>query len=121
MYIYIHTGPNSNGVIVIWNVEDVGNDATEIGAGRVVCQLTGHMGCVNCVRWNAAGDRPASSSDDHSVMIWQCAGVNPRSAQSTTSSSFGALGSYPESWRCFTTLQGHTGGGCLSKLAYILY
>ena len=67
---------------------------------KTLCEMTNHLGCVNCVRWSVDGKWLASGGDDAIVMIWQI------KYQGVGRSSFGTS---HEQWGCVHMLRGHGG------------
>ena len=97
-----------SGVIVIWNMAPIRSAADEENADipKSLCEMTNHLGCVNCVRWSVDGKWLASGGDDAIVMIWA---VNYQGeGGGVAMSSFGA-GAVLERWGCVHMLRGHNG------------
>ena len=95
-----------SGVVVIWNMAPIRSAADEANADipKVLCEMTNHLGCVNCVRWSVDGKWLASGGDDAIVMIWA---VNYQGGgEGVTNSIFGAE---LERWGCIHMLRGHSG------------
>lgn len=96
---------NDSGRVVIWNLNPVLSEKAELDKTipKVLCQLDNHLACVNCVRWSMNGVLLASGGDDKIIMIWK-KGKGP-------SAVFGNTGitKTTESWRCVSTLRGHSG------------
>ena len=77
------------------------SDETNSGVPKSLCEMSNHLGCVNCVRWSLDGKWLASGGDDAIVMIWQI------KYQGMVKSSFG--GTSHEQWGCLHMLRGHNG------------
>lgn len=94
---------NDWGVVSIWNMAPVRSAQSELNDGvpKVLCKMTNHLGCVNCVRWSRDGKWLASGGDDGIVMIWEIKyqGVGESLGGSTTH----------EQWGCLHMLRGHGG------------
>jgi WD40 repeat protein len=61
--------------ILVWNANDVISSMQQgNGEDSVVCQeshrLRGHEGVIHAVKWDKAGQRLASTSDDRTVRLW---------------------------------------------------
>ena len=93
---------SDSGVVIIWNMAPIRSESDELNPDipKVLCEMTNHLGCVNCVRWSVDGKWLASGGDDALVMIWQI------KFQGVERSSFGT--NY-EQWRCVHMLRGHNG------------
>ena len=76
-------------------------DEANSGVPKSLCEMSNHLGCVNCVRWSLDGKWLASGGDDAIVMIWQI------KYQGVVKSSFG--GTSHEQWGCVHMLRGHNG------------
>ena len=76
-------------------------DETNSGVPKTLCEMSNHLGCVNCVRWSLDGKWLASGGDDAIVMIWQI------KYQGVVRSTFG--GTSHEQWGCLHMLRGHSG------------
>ncbi|KAL5468908.1 hypothetical protein EMCRGX_G030058 [Ephydatia muelleri] len=72
---------------------------------KVLCELTNHLACVNCVRWSHDGKWLASCGDDALVMIWQ---IRYQGAK-LSSSSLGGDSMSAEQWGLVHMLRGHNG------------
>ena len=94
---------NDSGVVFIWNMAPVRSAQSERSRDvpKVLCKMTNHLGCVNCVRWSADGKWLASGGDDAIVMIWE---IKYQGA----AVSFGG-GTTHEQWGCLHMLRGHSG------------
>lgn len=94
---------NDWGVVSIWNMAPVRSSQSELNEDvpKVLCKMTNHLGCVNCVRWSGDGKWLASGGDDAIVMIWEIKyqGVGGNLGESTTH----------EQWGCLHMLRGHGG------------
>ena len=95
-----------SGVVVIWNMAPVRSAADEENGDipKVLCEMSNHLGCVNCVRWSIDGKWLASGGDDAIVMIWA---VKYQSA-GTCADNIG-FGAEVERWGCVHMLRGHNG------------
>lgn len=93
-----------SGVVVIWNMAPVRNAADEANADipKVLCEMSNHLGCVNCVRWSVDGKWLASGGDDALVMIWAV----KYQGEGATNLGFGTE---LERWGCIHMLRGHGG------------
>ena len=76
-------------------------DESNSDVPKILCEMSNHLGCVNCVRWSSDGKWLASGGDDAIVMIWQI------KYQGMVSSTFG--GTSHEQWGCVHMLRGHSG------------
>lgn len=76
-------------------------DESNSGVPKSLCEMSNHLGCVNCVRWSLDGKWLASGGDDAIVMIWQI------KYQGMVRSTFG--GTSHEQWGCVHMLRGHSG------------
>ena len=94
-----------SGVVVIWNMAPVRNPADETNEAipKVLCEMSNHLGCVNCVRWSVDGKWLASGGDDAIVMIWS---VKYQGRGLGNNLGFGAE---LERWGCIHMLRGHSG------------
>ncbi|GLH12033.1 Protein HIRA homolog [Gryllus bimaculatus] len=96
-----------SGRIIIWNMAPVVSEEVENDENvpKLLCQMDNHLACVNCVRWSFSGKFLASGGDDKLVMIWKI------SKYPTGGGAFGSGGKsgHAETWRCSSTLHGHTG------------
>ena len=94
-------GDNS-GRVVVWNMAPIRSESSETNPDipKTLCEMTNHLGCVNCVRWSVDGKWLASGGDDAIVMIWQI------KYQGVGKSSFGTS---HEQWGCVHMLRGHNG------------
>lgn len=94
-----------SGVVVIWNMAPVRNPADETNEAipKVLCEMSNHLGCVNCVRWSVDGKWLASGGDDAIVMIWS---VKYQGGGLENNLGFGAE---LERWGCIHMLRGHSG------------
>ena len=95
-----------SGVVVIWNMAPVRSAADEANEAipKVLCEMSNHLGCVNCVRWSVDGKWLASGGDDAIVMIW--------SVKYQGGGGGGAnlgFGADLEQWGCVHMLRGHNG------------
>lgn len=92
-----------SGVVVIWNMAPVRSAADEENPDipKILCEMTNHLGCVNCVRWSVDGKWLASGGDDSIVMIWAV-----KYQGGGGGSNFGAD---LERWGCIHMLRGHSG------------
>ena len=90
------------GKIVVWNFAPVKSHQDEVSktTPKILCEMTNHLGCVNCVRWAPNGKWLASGGDDALVMIWNIRQVG-------TVKSFGR--EVYEQWGCLYQLRGHDG------------
>lgn len=93
-----------SGVVVIWNMAPVRSVADETNADipKVLCEMSNHLGCVNCVRWSVDGKWLASGGDDALVMIWAV------KYQGEGAVNLG-FGTELERWGCIHMLRGHGG------------
>jgi protein HIRA/HIR1 len=93
-----------SGVVVIWNMAPVRSAADEANSDipKVLCELSNHLGCVNCVRWSVDGKWLASGGDDAIVMIWAV------KYQGEGAANLG-FGAELERWGCIHMLRGHGG------------
>lgn len=91
-----------NGVVILWNMEPIRSEVAEhdTEVPKKLCELTNHLGCVNCVKWSNNGQWLASSGDDAIIMLWSL-----RSKVHQVS----AFGSSVEQWGCGHMLRGHSG------------
>ena len=96
-------GPDCGSKVVIWNMSPIrsARDEQNKDVPKVLCEMTNHLGCVNCVRWSVDGKWLASGGDDTIVMIWQI------KYQGAAKASFG--GTTYEQWGCVHILRGHNG------------
>ncbi|XP_065828482.1 protein HIRA-like isoform X2 [Oscarella lobularis] len=64
---------DDSGQIVVWNMAPVRSESDEKNekVPKILCTMTNHLGCVNCVRWSHEGGMLASGADDGLVMIWE--------------------------------------------------
>ena len=94
---------HDSGVVLVWNMAPVRSTAEETNSGvpKTLCEMSNHLGCVNCVRWSSDGKWLASGGDDAIVMIWQI------KYQGVVRSTFG--GTSHEQWGCLHMLRGHSG------------
>ena len=92
-----------SGVVVIWNMAPVRSAADEANDAipKVLCEMSNHLGCVNCVRWSVDGKWLASGGDDAIVMIW--------SVKYQGGGGGGGFGADLERWGCIHMLRGHGG------------
>ena len=100
---------NDSGQVSLWSTKSFENQSTvsdgEGNSPRLLCQMSNHHGCVNCVRWNHAGNWLASAGVDKGVIIWQLRSLsNPKDNFNLT----GAV-QYSETWSCVFILRGHSG------------
>ena len=88
---------------MVWNMAPIRNSVDENSSSvpKSLCEMSNHLGCVNCVRWSLDGKWLASGGDDAIVMIWQI------KYQGMVKSSFG--GTSHEQWGCLHMLRGHNG------------
>ena len=95
---------DDSGKIVIWNMAPVRSEKSEMDktVPKQLCEMTNHLGCVNCVRWSQDGKWLASGGDDAIVMIWQLRFGGP-------SRAFGSERAIHEQWACVQILRGHNG------------
>ena len=98
---------NDGGTVIVWNMKPVLSQEFELDQSipKVLCELTNHLGCVNCVRWSRDGKYLASGGDDSILMIWNIRykglpGGNPL---------FGSDHPVYEHWGCLHMLRGHNG------------
>ena len=93
---------DDSGKIVVWNFAPVMNAQAEVSSStpKVLCEMTNHLGCVNCVRWAPNGKWLASGGDDALIMIWNIRQLGPVK-------SFGR--EVHEQWGCLYQLRGHDG------------
>jgi len=91
-----------SGKIVVWNFAPVKSHQDELSktTPKILCEMTNHLGCVNCVRWAPNGKWLASGGDDALVMIWNIRQVG-------AVKSFGR--EVYEQWGCLYQLRGHDG------------
>ena len=91
-----------SGKIVVWNFAPVKNQQDEMSSNtpKILCEMTNHLGCVNCVRWSPNGKWLASGGDDALIMIWNI-------RQLGLVKSFGR--EVHEQWGCLYQLRGHDG------------
>ena len=91
-----------SGKIVVWNFAPVKSHQDEVSKStpKVLCEMTNHLGCVNCVRWAPNGKWLASGGDDALVMIWNIRQVG-------AVKNFGR--EVYEQWGCLHQLRGHDG------------
>ncbi|XP_065200302.1 protein HIRA [Planococcus citri] len=96
-----------SGRVVIWNFDTVLNEDAEFDENipKMLCQIDSHLACVNCVRWSNSGKYFASGGDDKLIMIWSFAKY-PQGNNAVFSSK-GKVN--VETWRCTSTLRGHSG------------
>ncbi len=94
-----------NGIVVIWNTEPIISEESERSANvpKMLCELTNHLGCVNCVKWSRDGKWLASSGDDAIIMLW-----NLRH-KGISAPAFGSDKPSHEQWGCSFMLRGHSG------------
>ncbi|XP_063222782.1 protein HIRA [Bacillus rossius redtenbacheri] len=97
-----------SGRVVIWNMAPVISRENEKNENipKMLCQMDNHLACVNCVRWSASGKFLASAGDDRLVMIWKI--TYHQAGSNVVFGSSGGKGNV-ETWRCSSTLSGHTG------------
>lgn len=95
---------NDSGIVVVWNMAPVRSEKDQRNPDipKVLCELTNHLGCVNCVRWSVDGKWLASGGDDAIVMIWQ---IKYQGAGGGGS----GFGANLEQWGCVHMLRGHNG------------
>ena len=93
---------DDSGKIVVWNFAPVKRKEDEMSSGtpKILCEMTNHLGCVNCVRWSPNGKWLASGGDDALIMIWNIRQLGPVK-------SFGRK--VHEQWGCLYQLRGHDG------------
>lgn len=93
---------DDSGKIVVWNFAPVKSQEDEMSSStpKVLCEMTNHLGCVNCVRWEPSGKWLASGGDDALIMIWNIRQLGPVK-------SFGR--EVHEQWGCLYQLRGHDG------------
>ena len=91
-----------SGKVIIWNMAPVRSAKVEMNPDvpKVLCEMSNHLGCVNCVRWSVDGKFLASGGDDAIVIVWQIKyqGVGKM-----------AFGTHHEQWGCVHMLRGHNG------------
>ena len=94
-----------SGIVVIWNMAPVISAKAEkdLSVPKMLCELTNHLGCVNCVRWSIDGKLLASGGDDAIIMLWQLR------YKGTTAPAFGSDKPIHEQWGCGHMLRGHNG------------
>ena len=106
---------NDSGQVSIWSTKSFENQSTvSNGEGdlpKLLCQMSNHHGCVNCVRWNHGGNWLASAGVDKGVIIWQLRSLSNQN----DNFNIAGVGQYSETWSCVYILRGHTGYR-LSKL-----
>lgn len=95
---------SDSGVVIIWNMAPVRSESDELNPDvpKALCEMTNHLGCVNCVRWSEDGRCLASGGDDAIVMIWQIKYQGPGVGKSS-------FGTSHEQWGCIHILRGHNG------------
>ncbi|XP_065184033.1 protein HIRA-like [Sycon ciliatum] len=93
---------NDSGYVAVWNMQPVVSAKSENDqkVPKLLCSMTNHLSCVNCVRWSNKGKYLASGSDDNDVMIW----------------NFSGRGNQAEIWSCAHILRRH--GGDVLDLAW---
>ena len=98
---------SDSGRVVVWSMSPVRipDDEVNPDVPKVLCELTNHLACVNCVRWSHDGKWLASCGDDALVMIWQ---IRYQGAK-LSSSSLGGDSMSAEQWGLVHMLRGHNG------------
>ena len=98
-----------SGVVVIWNMAPVRSAADEANEAipKVLCEMSNHLGCVNCVRWSIDGKWLASGGDDAIVMIWSVKYQGGGGGEPGGSNL--GFGTELERWGCVHMLRGHSG------------
>ena len=94
---------NDSGQVSVWSF-DLLEDST-LSKPHLLCQMSNHLGCVNCVRWNHAGNWLASAGVDKGVIIWQLRVYSKQNEHFNISSG----DSWDEPWSCYCILRGHLG------------
>lgn len=99
---------SDSGKVVIWSASPVRSPEDEANPDvpKVLCELTNHLACVNCVRWSHDGKWLASCGDDALVMIWQ---IRYQGTKLSTSSLGGGVSTSAEQWGLVHMLRGHNG------------
>ena len=94
-----------SGIVVIWNATPIQFEDSEKDGKvpKMLCELTNHLGCVNCVKWSTDGKWLASSGDDAIIMLWQLR------YKGITAPAFGSDKPTHEQWGCGFMLRGHIG------------
>ncbi len=94
-----------SGIVVIWNTDPIRSVEMEndVSVPKMLCELTNHLGCVNCVKWSNDGKWLASSGDDAIIMLW-----NLR-FKGISAPAFGSDNPTHEQWGCGFMLRGHSG------------
>ena len=93
-----------SGSVSVWNMAPVRSEVDEADPDvpKLLCEMTNHLACVNCVRWSRPeGKWLASGGDDCIVMIWQYKGVGKP--------SFGSGTDRGEQWGLMHMLRSHNG------------
>lgn len=98
---------SDSGRVVIWSMSPVRipDDEVNPDVPKILCELTNHLACVNCVRWSHDGKWLASCGDDALVMIWQIRYQGTK----LSSSSLGGGSTSAEQWGLVHMLRGHNG------------
>ena len=94
-----------NGIVVIWNTDPIKSEESEqnVHVPKMLCELTNHLGCVNCVKWSRDGKWLASSGDDAIIMLWSLR------HKGLSAPAFGSDKPTHEQWGCGFMLRGHSG------------
>ena len=96
---------DDSGKVIIWNMAPIVSEEAELDPAipKVLCELTNHLGCVNCVRWSVDGKYLASGGDDSVIMIWTLR------YKGNATPAFGSKYPVHEQWGCAHMLRGHNG------------
>ena len=99
---------NDSGQVSVWSANSFTSESfsqtLEPQLPRLLSQMTNHHGCVNCVRWNHAGNWLASAGVDKCVIIWQ-----QKNGSTQNKVNLHSGGQYIESWTSVFILRGHSG------------
>ena len=113
---------NDSGQVSVWSanslISESFSQSLETQLPRLLSQMTNHHGCVNCVRWNHAGNWLASAGVDKCVIIWQ---RKNSSVQNKTLLNQDLAGQFVENWASVFVLRGHSGISYYLKLGLFPY
>lgn len=96
---------DDTGIVILWNMEPIRSETAERDPNtpKMLCELTNHLGCVNCVKWSNDGKWLASSGDDAIIMLWSLR------SKGISAPVFGSKNPCHEQWGCGFMLRGHSG------------